>query len=278
MDPREARRALGAMLAGDEDELDLALAALRVAQEEYPDLEPEPYLDQLAQLGARLRDRVGNETRPERQVAMLNALVFGDEGFRGNATHYYDPRNSYLNEVLDRRLGIPLTLSLVYLDVGRRAGLPLSGVGLPAHFIVAYEAPGPDRLLIDPFHCGRLLSLADCGQLVQQAFGNAVRFEPGQLVATPSRQILARLIGNLKGAYLRRGDLVRALRASEQASVVLPTATELRDRGLLRYRLADFAGATADLGQYLEFEPAAPDADQIRRHLAVIRELHARRN
>jgi regulator of sirC expression with transglutaminase-like and TPR domain len=223
-----------------------------------------------------LRERIGGERAPERQLATLNQLLFGEEGFRGNAARYYDPRNSYLNEVLDRRLGIPITLSLVVIEVGRRAGLPLSGVGFPAHFLVAYESE--PRVLLDPFNCGRLLSGADCQELLLQAFGSSVRLEPRYLLASSPRDILARLIGNLKLAYQRSGDLPRALRASEQLSVVRPSASELRDRGLIRFRLADFEGASADLGRYLEFEPAAPDAATIRRQLALIRALRERRN
>ena len=178
--------------------------------------------------------------------------------------------------MLDRRLGIPITLSLVVIEVGRRAGLPLSGVGFPAHFLVAYEAE--PRLLLDPFNCGRLVSAADCQELLLRAFGSSARLEPRYLLASSPRDILARLIGNLKLAYQRAGDLPRALRASEQLSVVQPSAAELRDRGLMRFRLADFQGASADLGQYLEFEPAADDAPAIRRQLALIRELRERRN
>jgi regulator of sirC expression with transglutaminase-like and TPR domain len=275
-DAAEARRALGAMVAGDERQIDLPRAALLVALEEYAGLDPQPYIDQLDQLGRTLRSRISGESQPERQIAALNALLFGEEGFRGNAAHYYDPRNSYLNEVLDRRLGIPITLSLISIEVGRRAGLPLSGVGFPAHYLVAYE--GEPRLLMDPFECGRMLSLPDCEQLLLDAFGSSARLEPQYLVASSPRQTLARLIRNLKAAYQRAGDLRRAVRASEQLSVVQPSALELRERGELRYRMADFDGATADLGRYLEFEPAAPDATAVRRQLELIRELRSRRN
>jgi regulator of sirC expression with transglutaminase-like and TPR domain len=275
-DAREARRALGALVGGDDDAIDLPRAALLVAGEEYPDLDPTPYLERLDQLGGALRDRLAGETTPERQMAVLNTLLFGEEGFRGNGARYYDPRNSYLNEVLDRRLGIPITLSLVYVEVGRRAGLPLRGVGLPAHFIVAYDAPA--GALVDPFNCGRPLSVADCEQLLRQAYGSSARLEPGHLAPTSPRHILARLIANLKVAYERAGDLRRALRASEQLSLVLPTSAELRERGLLRFRLADLPGAAADLGQYLEFEPAAPDTESVQRQLDLIRQLHERRN
>jgi regulator of sirC expression with transglutaminase-like and TPR domain len=275
-DAGEARRALGALVAGDQSTIDLPRAALLIALEEYPGLITQAYIDQLDQLGQALRVRVETEVTPERRIAAMNALLFGEEGFRGNAGSYYDPRNSYLNEVLDRRLGIPITLSLIYIEVGRRAGLPLSGVGFPAHFLVAYESE--PRVFIDPFNCGRLMSMADCARLLQQTFGNAVRLEQRLLATTSPREILVRLLANLKGAYERAGDLQRALRASEQASVVQPSALELRERGLLRFRLADFAGASADLGRYLEFEPAAPDAESVRRQLALIRELQDRRN
>jgi regulator of sirC expression with transglutaminase-like and TPR domain len=270
------RRALGALVQGDDSQIDLPRAALLIAREEYAALDTQAYLDQLDQLGHRLQARIAAESVPERQITTLNALLFGEEGFRGNAANYYDPRNSYLNEVLDRRLGIPITLSLIYVAVGRRAGLPLSGVGFPAHFLVAYEAE--PRVVVDPFHCGRLLSVSDCEQLLRDTFGSSGRFEPRYLAASSARQILARLISNLKAAYQRAGDLRRAVRASEQLSVVKPSALELRERGELRFRLADFDGASADLGQYLEFEPAAPDAAAVRRQLALIRELRARRN
>jgi len=275
-DAAEARRALGSLVAGDEHQIDLPRAALLIALEEYADLDTQAYINQLDQLGQTLRARIASEPAPERQIAALNALLFGEEGFRGNDVSYYDPRNSYLNEVLDRRLGIPITLSLIYVDVGQRAGLPLSGVGFPAHFLVAYEAE--HRLLVDPFNCGRVLTIVDCEHLLRDAFGSSGRLEAHYLAASSPRQILARLIGNLKAAYQRAGDLRRAVRASEQLSMVQPSAGELRERGNLRFRLADFDGASADLGQYLEFEPGAPDAAAVRRQLALIRELRERRN
>jgi len=147
----------------------------------------------------------------------VNELLFGEEGFRGNEGQYYDPRNSYLNEVLDRRLGLPITLSIVYVAVAREAGLAMHGVGVPGHFIVSYGG-----LLIDPFNCGRALSEQDLLQLLRQNFGNSVQLTSQQLQPTPARAILTRLITNLKAAYLRQGDLRRALRSAEQLEVVAP--------------------------------------------------------
>jgi regulator of sirC expression with transglutaminase-like and TPR domain len=272
---REARRALGALVIGEESAIELPRAALLVAGEEYPDLDVGSYLDRLAQLGATFRDRLrsAEELDARRRVAILNALLFGEEGFRGNGVNYYDSRNSYLNEVLDRRLGIPITLSLVYIEVARQGGLHLFGIGLPGHFIV-----GGTGLLIDPFNCGQLLNRTDCQELLQRAYGASAELQPEHLAPTPPRHILARLIANLKVAYQIKGDLVRAVRHSEQLSIVLPTSTELRERGLLRYQLGDLAGAAAELSRYLELEPAAADANAIRHQLELIQQLHERRN
>jgi regulator of sirC expression with transglutaminase-like and TPR domain len=206
-------------------------AALLIAREEYPELDPDGYLAQLDHLGELVRTRVGAETEPDRQIAAVNAVLFGEEGFRGNGVNYYDPRNSYLNEVLDRRLGIPITLAVVYVAVGRRAGLPLSGVGFPAHFLVAYEAEAEaaPRLLIDPFNCGRLLSVDDCQRLLHEPFGSSRRLEPAYLAAASPRQILERLVTNLRVAYERAADFPRAKRAADQIAVIR-MAGELRIR------------------------------------------------
>jgi regulator of sirC expression with transglutaminase-like and TPR domain len=157
----------------------------------------------------------------------MNALLFGEEGFRGNGSAYYDPRNSYLTQVIDRRLGIPITLALVYLEVGKRAGLPLNGVGFPAHFLIAYEAE--PRLFVDPFNCGPLVSHADLQQLLFQTFGNSARLESAHLAPSTPRQILERLVTNLKVAYDRVADAQRSQRASEQLAL-LQRSSDLRER------------------------------------------------
>jgi regulator of sirC expression with transglutaminase-like and TPR domain len=174
-----------------------------------------------------LRARLADERVPERQIAVMNALLFGEEGFRGNGSAYYDPRNSYLNQVIDRRLGIPITLSLVYQEVGKRAGLPLSGVGFPAHFLVAYEAE--PRLFVDPFNCGRLVSRDNLQQLLYERFGNSARLEPAHLAPTLPRQILERVVTNLKVAYDRAADAHRSQRTAEQLAL-LQRSSDLRER------------------------------------------------
>jgi regulator of sirC expression with transglutaminase-like and TPR domain len=225
----EARRALSRLVSGDDDAIDLPRAALLIAAEEYPDLDVERYLARLSELGRLVRERVGTAPDTEHRLAALNELLFGEEGFRGNTASYYDPRNSYLNEVLDRRLGIPITLSLVYVEVGKRAGLPLYGIGMPSHFIV-----GCDGLLIDPFNCGRRISQADCQELLRQAFGASFVLEPAHLARITPRNQLGRMINNLKVAYQQLGDLPRALRSAEQLAVVLPSASDERELVALR--------------------------------------------
>jgi regulator of sirC expression with transglutaminase-like and TPR domain len=213
---REARRALSALVSGAESAIDLPRAALLVASEEYPDLDPAPYLARLDELGSTFTSRLARGSSRERHIAVLNELLFGEEGFRGNGSNYYDPGNSYLNQVLDRRLGIPITLSLIYTEVARRAGLEMHGIGLPSHFVVGYG-----ELVIDPFNCGQLLTLDDCQELLRRAFGASAVLDASHLAPTSPRQLLARLITNLKIAYERRGDRVRAVRASEQLSLVM---------------------------------------------------------
>jgi regulator of sirC expression with transglutaminase-like and TPR domain len=231
-DTDQTRRALAALVASDETRIDLARAALLIALEEYPGLDIEAHLARLDRLGQTLRDRIGSDRAPARHIAALNTLLFDQQGFRGNAEDYYDPRNSYLNDVLNRRLGIPITLSVIYVEVGRRAGLPLGGVGFPAHFLVAYEAQ--PRVFVDPFNRGRILSATDCQALLQQMFGKAQRLEPWFLAVSSPREILARMLANLKAVYEQAGDLQRVQRVSEQMSVVQPSATEIQERTLIR--------------------------------------------
>lgn len=274
----EARQALAALLDGAGDEIDLPRAALLVAREEYPWLDVESQLVEVSRLGDALRARLAGAAGPEQQVEALSNLLFGEMRFRGNVEDYYDPRNSYLNEVLERRTGLPITLSLLYVAVGRRAGMPLHGIGFPSHFLVGYGDEVPPRLLIDPFHQGRLLTPRDAAALLRASHGPGARLHPSHLLPSSPRRVLARILTNLKVAYLRRNDLARAIRASEQLSLVQPGAAELRDRGLLRARTGDVRTAADELKAYLEQAPNASDVDAVRTHLQLVESLWARRN
>lgn len=274
----EARDRFAEMMANEDEAIELDRAALTIAQGEYEWLDPDRYLRRLDEMAAELRPRLSPEEPLERLIAEVNHFLFGEEAFRGNLIDYYDPRNSYLNDVLDRRTGIPITLSLVYIEIGRRVRLPIQGVGLPGHFIVRC-AGATETLLIDPFNQGRLLSEEDCAAKVQELYGSSLRFRPEFLRPVTKREIISRVLANLKGCYLRRGDLRRALRAVEWRLLADPSQQEdLREKALLRYRLGDLRGALHDLERYIELHPRGILADQTRAQLRHIEHLWVRRN
>lgn len=259
-----------AEVARAEPELDLASAALLLAAEEYPQLPLAPYLRRLDLLAERVRDRLGDETAPPVVVQELNRVLFEEEGFRGNVEAYYDVRNLFLNDVLDRRLGVPYTLGVVYLEVGWRLGLPLVGVGFPGHFLVRYEGEAV-RLLVDPFERGRLRFEDQAQELLDRVYGGMVRLRPEFLQTTSKRDILVAILTSLKGIYLNARDDRRALAAVERILVLRPAAAgELRDRGMLLARVGRVDEAIADLERYLDAVPDAPDARRVRE---IIREL-----
>jgi regulator of sirC expression with transglutaminase-like and TPR domain len=231
----------------------LAPAALAIAELEYPRLDPLPWIAQLNDFGREATRRVAGLANVRDQVLALNRFVFGTLGFAGNREQYLDPRNSYLNEVIERRLGIPITLSIVYIEVGRRAGLPLSGIGFPGHFLVGCDRDDDEPLVIDAFNGGTLLSEPDCRNLLIEHTGDQVPWHPSYLDRTERRAIVLRMLGNLKRAYVGLRSFVHARRASDLLLAVDPTAiTELRDRGLLAYHLQDFSAALHDLEGYLK--------------------------
>jgi regulator of sirC expression with transglutaminase-like and TPR domain len=271
------RRSFEDMLRGDDEDLDLARAALAVAQGEYPDLDPEAYVLRLDALAERVRARLRPGASPRVVVDAMNRCLFEEEGFRGNLEDYYDPQNSYLHRVLDRRLGIPITLSLVYLEVGRRLGLPMAGVGLPGHFVVKV-AGAHEEILLDPFYRGATLDRAECQRRLDAIYGGKVVLTDQFLRAVGKREMLARLLYNLKRIHTRAGDTGRALRVLDQLLVLQPFALEdIRDRGLLRYRAERYAEALADLRQYLLFLPKASDAAEVRKAILACERLETMR-
>ena len=259
-----ARGRFAAMVEMPERELDLASAALLIAAEEYPQLSPAPYLRRLDLLAERVHDRLGDETAPLIVLHELNRVLFEEERFRGNAEAYSDPRNSFLNDVLDRRVGVPISLSLVYLEVGWRLGLPLCGVGFPGHFLVRYEGEVV-RVLLDPFDSGRLRFEDQAQELLDRVYGGLVRLQPEFLESTGKKGVLVRLLKNLKAIYLNARDDRKALAAIERILLIRPTAAgELRDRGMLLARTGRVGEAIADLQMYLSSAPEAPDARRVR--------------
>jgi regulator of sirC expression with transglutaminase-like and TPR domain len=264
------RRQLDALLTRPDREVNLGEAALLIASEEYPDLDVRGYLVQLDEMGYALRQRLDEEPRPERAVMALNRYLFHEQGFRGNTEEYYDPRNSYLNEVIDRRTGIPITLSTVYMEVARRGGLDVEGVGLPGHFVVRVQTPG-HPLLVDPFHAGMMLTEKDCQDRLDRIFGGKVKIEPKMLEPCRHRDMLERMLRNLKAVYIRDQDVQRALRVVDLLVRIQPgNAEDLRDRGVLY--------AALDLESYLALAPKAPDAKEIEARVAQLRHKAARLN
>jgi regulator of sirC expression with transglutaminase-like and TPR domain len=267
--------------------IDLARAALVAARVEQPALDPDPSLDRLARLGDRAGERLSSLTHPTNvaRVSALNRLLFEQEGFAGNRAHYDDYRNSLLNVVLDRRVGIPITLALIYMDVGRRAGVDIDGVAFPGHFLMHVPAH-PDRrtdddgrLILDPFDAGKSLDDKACRKLlaVHVGTGADVPVDPALLRPCPPRYMLTRLLNNLKRAYIDARSFPQARTVIDLMLVVDPTMhSERRDRGLVAYHLDDFPAALHDLEDYLKLNrwPEGSDhteRDQIWEHVKALR-------
>lgn len=272
MELSEVRRRFAALVERAQGEFRLAEGALLIAQEEYPALDVDAYLRRLDAMAAVVAERLGLEIEPRRIVAHLNAYLFAEQGFRGNTEDYYDARNSFLNEVLERKKGIPITLAVVYIELARQVGLPIVGVGMPGHFLVRYSAH-PTVFWIDPFYRGQILSREDCQQRLAEMYGQALAWSDDYLQPVSDHAILQRMLYNLKALYVQQGDHSRALRVVERLLLLRPGAlTEVRDRGLLQAQLGRRDAAIDDLQHYLQLSPAAPDASLIAQHLAALRQ------
>jgi regulator of sirC expression with transglutaminase-like and TPR domain len=264
MTPAEARQQLLRVARLPDERIDLAEAALYVAAEEYPELEVDACLARLDALADAARGEIGRAGSARERVLALARFLHVEQGFRGNTSDYYDARNSYLNEVIERRTGIPITLALVYVALGARLGVPLRGVGFPGHFLVRCEAPAP--LVLDPFE-GVLLEPEEWRSRWRAAVPDAP-FDPRALEPSPARAVLTRLLGNLKQIHLAAQDWTRALASVERILAFSPDApAELRDRGLLYARLECFAAAAADLRRFLALAPDDPSAEAVRAQL-----------
>jgi regulator of sirC expression with transglutaminase-like and TPR domain len=251
-----------------DERIDLAEAALWIAAEQYEGLDVPAYLARLAELAERARPSVSAARTLALRVAALNRFLYDEQSFRGNRSDYYDARNSFLNDVIDRRTGIPITLAVVYLSVAGRLGLPVRGVGFPGHFLLRCAAP--EEIVIDPFE-GKFLTRADCKARWQATLGADTPFDARALEPAPARQTLARLIGNLKQIFLAQQDWSRALACVERILVLAPDAPlELRDRGLLYARLECWSAAASDLQRFLALSPNDPTAPGVRQQLVEL--------
>jgi regulator of sirC expression with transglutaminase-like and TPR domain len=246
---------------------ELAPAALAIARVEYPSLEARPYLDAIERMGDEAAARVAQQgARGQDAIKILNEYLYDEQGFSGNRRSYDDPRNSFLNEVLDRRVGIPISLAVVYLEIARRAGVQVAGVNFPGHFLLraaderARLRFGGDFLIVDPFHGGALLSEVDCREMLRQHVGTEAAFDRDLLAPTTRHQIVVRMLVNLKRLYVRMRSFPQARFVADLLLTVDPSAlSELRDRGLLAYHLEDFNAALRDLESYLRMLPRQVD-------------------
>ena len=278
MAPEHIRADFVQMVNRPEEALELARVALLVAAESDLDVDIDGELRQLEGWADELRSRVTPDLNNLQKLARLRSFVFDHLGFRGDRRDYYSPSNSLLHQVMKRRRGIPLTLSIVFMELGWRIGIPFEGVAFPGHFLV--RLPGEPRdLLLDPYKRGMMVHEEDCRQMLLESTGGRMSYDPTLTVSVGKRDIVARLLHNLKGAYLRAGDDAQALAAVERLLVLSPgDPEEVRDRGLLLFRMQKYGLALESLSAYLDAAAGAADRETIEGHVRTLRELLATLN
>jgi len=267
--------------ASADDTINLAEGALVIASEEYPGLDIGAYLVRLDEMGATLKRRLRADISPADTIVALNRFVFEENGFTGNSADYYDARNSFLNEVLDRKRGIPITLAIVYIEIGRRIGLPLQGISFPGHFLV--KCPLREgAVILDPYARGMSLGLDELRKRVKALGSGTEPPDPviaNMLAAAGNKEILARMLRNLKAIYTHHKDWIKALSAADRIITIMPLcAEEYRDRGTIYVNLECFRAALFDLQAYLQMLPAAKDADTVREQVVELQTAAARLN
>lgn len=250
----------------------LSEAALVIALEQYPALDVTSYLARLDEWSRAIRERVEGSTDVERLVTAINDFLFEQEGFHGEADDYYDPRYTFLNEVIDGHAGLPITMSIVYLEISRRVGLDTVGIAIPGHFLVQLSGPWGE-ILVDPFDEGRVLTREQCQEFMDRLYGGAVRLREHHLRSFSDEQILGRLLAHLKTMYMAKGDLPGALSAFDRLMILGETEPwDLRDRGLLAMQLHRYDEAIENLERYLQMAPSAEDAPRIRDEIRYLRD------
>jgi regulator of sirC expression with transglutaminase-like and TPR domain len=260
-----------------DDEIDLVRASLVIARTEYPGLDIERYASRVEELARRVCN-VTPDLHPQRTLTTLNNVLFEEVKLRGNREDYYDPRNSFLNDVFDRGLGIPITLSIVYMEVARRVGIALSGVGMPGHFLLKHFSDGRE-VLIDCFNRGEVLTRQDCQGRLDEIYSGEMRLQPEFLHPISRRQILTRMLNNLKTVYLSTRNFRKALAIADMVLVIYPkSAEDVKQRALLRYSMNLHRLAAEDLDEYLKISPQASDAEDIKQMSLSIRRMLALMN
>jgi regulator of sirC expression with transglutaminase-like and TPR domain len=263
------------LISGRNEDIELDRAALELASIEYPSLDANGFLNLLDSYAVELADRLADTGEGEDFVSAANRYLFEELGFTGNARNYYDPRNSCLNEVLTARTGIPITLSLVYMEIARRLAKPVYGIGLPGHFVLQYD-DGIFSTFIDPFHGGTLLTAAECFDLARRASGEQFGDNPAFLARVNKRHIVQRMINNLRSVYFFRRSYTKALKVLDLLIAAQPaSADEYKQRSVVHLEMKNFAAARNDLDHYLALAPEAPDREQMQNQLKAIRHYMA---
>jgi len=244
--------------------------SLKMAQIlEYPDLNIPKYIEKINEIGNSLKLKIDDVKNSTYLISMLNEHVFEKYGFQGDDEDYYDPRNNFLNAVIDKKTGIPITLSIIYSEVAKYIGLDLRIVGFPGHVVVKYE----EEMIMDPFYRGRLLTINDLEEILYRNFGDGVEFIPEYLNTATTDQILTRLLRNLKNTYTQSYAYDKAMRCTDMILGIRPESPEeIRDKGILEERLLHYNEALPLLNKYLELEPEAEDADFILELIKSVRE------
>jgi regulator of sirC expression with transglutaminase-like and TPR domain len=251
-------------LLSRETSADLVRIALEIACDAYPGLDTEHYLAKIGALAGRIRDRCPQAAKPRQILGQINWVLFVEEGFQGNTEEYYDPKNSYLNEVIDRKTGIPITLSLLYASLAERVGLEMSGVNLPAHFLLRVDRDDA-TIFVDPFHSGDMLDRQGCERRVSELLGRPVELTDVELAPCADDVVVARMLRNLKSIYLRSEDYVAALPVQRRlAALNQGDPQEQHDLGMLCLHVDRPAEAIGPLEAYLDARPDSDDAESIR--------------
>ena len=277
------------LVNGEDTAIDLSLAALLIANLEYPELDIAHYIAQLNALADQVRvlldlpalsppEELPLSIDLQAVIEAMNTVLFDQEHFHGNVGDYYDPSNSYLNDVLERRTGIPIALSLLYMEIGKRIGVWFDGIGLPFHFVVGCRLP-QGRCYIDPFEGGRIMNERECQARVRQMLGGRGKIHAHWFAPVSRKQLLVRMLNNLKHLYLHSEEFARALIMCDCILLLVPHAPiERRDRGIIYLHLKRYGRALRDLSAYLQLAPGAEDHDEVQRQVKNIRQIMAMLN
>ena len=237
---------------------------------EYPDLEIEKYIEKISKIGMSLKESVSDVKNPTYLISMLNEHLFDNLGYSGDDEDYYNPKNNFLNEVIDKKTGLPITVSILYAEVAKFVGLDLRIVGFPSHILVKYG----EEMILDPFYDGRLMDIDDLQDLLDASYEGDIEFKPEFLDEITTEQILARMSRNLKDSYIQSYVYDKALRCADMALALEPESPDdIRDKGMLEDRLLNYDAALKYLNRYLEIHPNAEDADYI---LELIRQVKSK--